>query len=578
MSSPADAIYNLFQSSESQFPIPAPYYTLSVGTFDAAAGTFKGLTTSVVFNPEPLEHLANQKPINPAAKFQGAVNIAVSINAQWKETVTTTPAPKVPLAPVLLQFAIINASSPWSVTAAGTTISGPATQTTLTVGVWDAASVTWRLQCRSASHSDRLMFQRPVGISDFGVGAFTIPVVPVSIVYAPPADSLNKSVATYTQGQTIGTTVDNSFAADSSQTVPDGSAQYVGPQVFSAGLSAISTALTLAKVGSAAAEAATFASGAAILGIVSEQFGKYSATSTSGITDLTDTQMTVTQTITDTVSTLANAGGPGSGDVISFYKNVRMVWSLLSGQFQLIPLDFTVVSFSAAGMVKNLTTLGISAANAQLLLDLDPFVAGGPEVDLPADRFTYHETVEYGFGTTLPTTVTTTRDTKTTTTQKSYTTNTEDWEPGPIFQLLGLGGKDSVTTTVSNATGTDVSSVITLSANLVSGPTDHFVVNVWYDNLFGTFAFQQSTPSATPLLQGSGATPGQVVTLTAGTKIFRTVADQTGKYAFSAPTIPAGSAMLSMGTQAPKSVQIGPSVIKPVIKPVIIKPVVSPKP
>ena len=127
--------------------------------------------------------------------------------------------------------------------------------------------------------------------------------------------------------------------------------------------------------------------------------------------------------------------------------------------------------------------MGISAANAQLLLDLDPFVAGGPQTNLPTDRFVLKETLEYGFGTVLPTTVTTTRDTKTTTTQKNYTTSTEEWQPGPIFQLLGFGGKDSVTTTVSNATGSDVSSVITLSATLVSGPTDHFLVNVWYDNL-----------------------------------------------------------------------------------------------
>ena len=191
-----------------------------------------------------------------------------------------------------------------------------------------------------------------------------------------------------------------------------------------------------------------------------------------------------------------------------------------------------------------------------MLLDLDPFVSGGPQAQLPADRFALQEIWEYGFGTIIPKSVSMTRDTKTTVTEKSYTTTTDEWDPGPIFQLLGFGGKDQTTTTVSNATGSDVSLTIAMSATLVSDPTDHFIVNIWYDNLFGTFAFQEVAPPASPMFQGSGAATGQIVTLTAGGKIFGTVADKNGHFSFHAPSIPAGSAMLSIGTKSAKPVMI----------------------
>ena len=549
MSTAADTIYQLIKSNETHFPIPAPYVTINVGTFNASSGVFSGLTTKVEVDPEPMEHGPKQKPVNPAPRFQGAEWVSVTIDAKWRRTTTSVPAPVVPLAPVMLQFAIANAASAWSVNVNGIIVNAPATQTTLTVSVWDAAMATWSVQAGANSHKDTLRIQRPAGAVGFGVGAFTIPVLPVTIVYAPPADSLNKSVATYIQGQTVGTTVTTSFGTDTSSTAPNAETEYGGLADFKAGLDTLSQFLGLFKESEA---------GGKIVGDISSQLGKFSSTVQKGITDLTDTSMTVTQTTTNTISTIASAGGPGSGDVMHFYKDVKMAWSLLHGQFTLTPLAFVETFFPVGGMQKNLGTLGISAADAQLLLALDPFVAGGAQADLPADRFAFQETWEYGFGVGIAQQLSITRDTKTTITEKNYTTDTTEWDPGPIFQLLGFGGKNQTTVTLSNATGSDVSSVVTLNANLVSGPQDHFVVNVWYDNLFGTFAFQQGQPSLTPRFQGSGVPPAQHVTLTAGGKVFRTVADPKGQFVFRASTIPAGAAVLAIGSQPGKPVTIAP--------------------
>ncbi len=544
MSTQAIALYNLIKSNESKFPLPAPYFIVNVGNLNALAGTFTGLTTTVDFDPEPIEHSPTQRPTNPAPKFVGVQWVSIEINPKWQRTTTSTPAPKVPLAPVLLQFEITNATCPWNVTANGTTLSAPATQTSLTVSIWDAATVEWTIQCGSKSHSDKIMFQRPAGVSDFGVGAFTIPVIPVTIVYAPPADSLNKSVATYMQGSTVGATVTNSFGAESTSTVP----QYTAASDFKAGLDTLSKILTIAKDNTASA----------VVGLISQQIGTISNTATNGISDLNETQMTVSQTTTSGISTVTTAGGPGAGDVFHFYKNVMMAWSLQSGQLSLTPIGFIQAVHTAAEIRNNLAAVGISAEDAQLLLSLDPFVSGGAQAALPTDRYTYQQTWDYGGGVTLPSTASTTRDTKTTATNKSYTTTTSSWDPGPIFQLLGFGGKTTTTITVSNAVGSDVSSTVTLNATLVAGPQDHFVVNVWYDNLFGTFAFQEVAPAPSARLQGNGASADDAITLTTGGETFKTVADANGQYTFRAPNIPAGVAMLAVGKQSAKQVMVTP--------------------
>ena len=79
----------------------------------------------------------------------------------------------------------------------------------------------------------------------------------------------------------------------------------------------------------------------------------------------------------------------------------------------------------------------------------------------------------------------------------------------------------------------------------MSGPDDYFVINIWYDSLFGTFAFQPVEPRATPRLTGSDAKPGQEVVLEAGGLQFRTVAGPDGSYQFRAPGIPAGQVTLT---------------------------------
>ena len=84
----------------------------------------------------------------------------------------------------------------------------------------------------------------------------------------------------------------------------------------------------------------------------------------------------------------------------------------------------------------------------------------------------------------------------------------------------------------------------------MSGPQDWFVLRVLYDNLFGTFAFDQLVPAATAKLTGKGSKPAEEVVLQVAGKVFRTVTDKNGTFRFRAPGIPSGPATLTVGGQA----------------------------
>jgi phage baseplate assembly protein gpV len=563
-----DQLYQQITQFQGIIPIPSPFVTINVGTFDAVTAKWTGLTTTVATDPEPMQHEPDQHPTNPAPRYEGDRYISVTINAKWQATTTVVPAPIVQIAPVLLQFTMANTSGPWSVTVNGFTQSAPAGQNTITCNVWDRTIITWSIDVGGRPHADGLRIQRQAGIPLYG--AFTIPVIPIAIVYAPPADSQKKSTATYGTSDSIGTSVSYDFSVDSSQT---NEPVWVDGAAFKAFLSVVADALGVAG---AAAAADGSAAGAAAAKTTAGQLTSASKDITSIgslLPSLTDTNqqgtvnesgstVTVTYTQSTALGTTAAGGGPGVGDNIIFYKNVLVAWAYTDGVWQLFPFSAGFTTVTAALLQSQPTQIGISSADAQILLSLDPFVAGGPSASLPSDRFTIpagapNGSITYGGGTTYTNSFSTVRDVKETTTTKTYTTDTSSFSPGTLLEMFGVSPQTSkTTTTLTNAVGSDVSSTVSLSVNLVSGPSDLFTIVIWFDNLFGTWAFQQLATTAQPLVSGQGAQPGEVVKLEAGGQVHLSVADSKGNYEFRAANIPPGNAQLSLQGKAPTTVQV----------------------
>ena len=124
------------------------------------------------------------------------------------------------------------------------------------------------------------------------------------------------------------------------------------------------------------------------LSSISSDLGTATQTEQTGAVEGNGSSLTVITTNTRNISSNTKGGGPGVGDVIVFYKNMRVAWAYEDGQLQLCPFGHTYVTVTAAFLQNNLSTLGISSSDQQNLLSLDPFVAGGPSASLAPDRFT----------------------------------------------------------------------------------------------------------------------------------------------------------------------------------------------
>jgi hypothetical protein len=403
-----DDLYNLIKNSESQIPFPAPYFTVDVGAFDASTGSFSGKTTTVRHDPEPVPHGPNQHPVQPQASYEGEFWVSIQIDENWQRTITQTPAPTVPLAPVMLKFSVVHPNGAgWSVTVNGTTVSAPASQASLSIDIWDYPIAQWEVSSGNQSYKDTIMPQRPQGSigAQGAVGGFTLPVLPVAIVYAPPADSLGQSTASYGQAETIGATSTFDLKNDSATTGPDLDTEYSdlgtfktfldlmtkGVQEDSSDLSAAAASANSAGQTSAATDFASSASSAGVLLVVLQQIsaaiGEASSETTNGITDITHEEMTAIVTTGNGLATSAKIGGPGVGDSLQLLTNVKVAWALYKGQLRLAPIWNGTLTVSAALMEQSPATTGLSPELIPLLLGLDPFVAGNGTGTLPPDRF-----------------------------------------------------------------------------------------------------------------------------------------------------------------------------------------------
>jgi hypothetical protein len=557
-------LYNQIKSLESVFPLPIDYVTVNVGTFDASTGVFQGLTTSIEKDPEPIEHGPGQHPVNPKPRFIGESWVSITIDASWHETITTVAAPKVGLAPVLLKFSIVNNNGgAWSVEVQGRVVPVGPGQSSVTVNIWDTTAAPWSIFSGNVSYTDRLMIQRAPN-QIVGAGAFTIPALPLSIVYAPPADAAKLSKASYQESASIGTTSSFQWTNDSNTSSPWFMSQTLSGlkdlQSILNGLSAVFSHgnATDKEIGQ------TFDQ-------ISKGIGTISGTETIGTVSQDGFSLTITESKTQTIFAETKAGGPGAGDAIHYLRDAKFIWLMSGGQFRIALMGGIYVSLSAsylAANANNQQATGLPPEVVQQLLAINPFVAGGSMVQLPSGRFEDIDSqvqgpFEYGGGQTLTGSYTKTFTTTETRSHSDYTVHSQDFNAGWLAQLFGQGSAGLKTTlTFTQAAGTTTTSTQSINWELHSGLSERFVVEVWRDRLFGTFAFRQEPVSSSARLQGVAKGPDgkplikQSAKLTAGGRTYFTVTDEAGHYAFFARNIPAGQASLSIGNQPQNTVLV----------------------
>jgi hypothetical protein len=393
-----------------------------------------------------------------------------------------------------------------------------------------------------------------------GMGAFTLPAVPMAIVYAPPQGKLAKNTVSYQDMTTYTRTVTTSVAT--STTTKTAQAYSVGDLI---GKATAAIGMVAAVVGTGGAGAAGGASvagalsqlGAALFGpakdandSTADATKQLQATATlmGGILNAVDDSPTTTASGTITTQddhslTLAvsdmsqfqsEAGrGPGEGDRIVYMRNVKVVWMAVNGDVGIHILGYDGIGANAVDNLRaeaaslaagGTPQLGLEASTIASLLSQDPLVPGrrsvlgdvgihlGPAVIAPPRYVPAEPPARSGSGTggsgdSFSVTYDTTVDDKQS--QTSTHTQVTDLKPGWADVLFGASDNTETTTTVvlTNTASTDTKTEDKITSTFTffsTGADDPYDVKIFHDRTFGTYAILSAD---SPLLMGSSVGP-----------------------------------------------------------------------
>jgi hypothetical protein len=589
-----DGRYQAIKYLEGCLSIPATNLTVNVGTFNAGTGTFQlasGIApqTITVKIPEAGDSHGNTKPVltaeafNYAAAGANAVNITLSFQSATGAPIQASvkPANDVTATPNLICGAG-DKNCPWPATALPANWTGSGSPANVNVGT--ATNVVFTLVSGGKTYNGYLRILRPPVI---GVGAFTIPVLPVTIIYAPPQDQNGQSKNTNAYTSTINhvVAVSSALSLDNSTKSPGttdwNGAPYADPYAVSKNMTDIGKNLP-SGVGT------MFGAVGTEVGILQKVFGSVSYTGSEGTTIQQNQSLTVTDSTSDQITT-GTSGGPGLDDMFVYLFNVKVAWVVLNGKVQLTMLGYdrgqktgkALLAYKDSHTVTDCvvgpdghTQHCFTPDGAKALLSLDPFTASlvntpytsntqipVSQTSLPAPRFAAASceikdlTGSDGNWKTSYTHTVTQQDQSTTTTFSQYAMDsTAGWaaysgDPGVIDQTQTLTTKVTNTVTMGNQVGNQ------FSASASFNPQgDPFAVESCFDSTFGGFAFLPLAVTAQPTYSGNlsfppGTTPilGQEVSVqVAGTR-YTTRTDAKGHYEFHIASLPQGPATLTVG-------------------------------
>jgi hypothetical protein len=395
-----------------------------------------------------------------------------------------------------------------------------------------------------------------------GMGAYTMPVVPVAIVYEPPQDMNKKNTVTYTEVKSVGTTIKSSVSTEDSTTVP----AYYGydeAKDLGNGISALST--TMGTTAPMFGPAAPYMAGlAVILKLISTGLGNHTVTDTDDTKVQSDHTVTVTCAETDVYPTTLHQG-PGLGDRILTRINAHVAWlANPDGGITLYVLPgSTRKSFPVSQLLSDLAAPSVQPSSRldretiQALVNLDPFAAGGPDAELPEPRFCKEASWEVNWENEKhQVTHTVTQDDLIT--AVNFKTRAEDQTPG-WMAFFGVGITEEKhskhTLTCSGSRSVSIGESVTIAVEFYANADAHetYRIQSYYDRVFGTFAFKRAPLSSNPAISGtvvdaSGQPAArQLATLEIGGRKYSTLTDRQGHYTLRASDIPAGAGSLTVG-------------------------------
>jgi hypothetical protein len=559
-----------------QITLPEPQATVTMGTIHLDMGTFTWalptLIQTTVTPPGPGQKtntitkvtvgVVSTKAVDLRLRFE--VTKPVSPTPATPVPVTATAASEVRLAPDAILgtgFLLNNGASitPWP------TVSSTETEITVDAGLVSSAAIpnqhnitppvttfaaTINIQSHPAIELKFFVLRPPV----IGMGAFTIPALPMTIVYAPPQGKLDKNTATYSNAQTVSRTVTTSIS--SANSTKQAQAYTAGDLIGKLAGAITAVAAVVGTDGAAAGGGASVAGALSELGTAlfgpAKDANDSTASATKQISGELNLLSTVLNGLDDTISSqtstvttendhsitltttnldqwAAESGlGPGVGDRIVYLSNVKVVWMAVNGEVGIHVLGFDGFGANSAQDLlqeeQSLASgkpprLGLDLDTIKSLLSQDPLVetarstlgagvgppAVGPPRFVPANPAGHKGsgTGASSGGDVVQASFDTATDDKQTTTNSQ--TNITDAKPGWLSVLFGADNVETTTTSVLTSTqSVDDKSDDKVTATVTffsEGADDPYNVLLFYDNTFGTYAILDVNSS---LLVGNG--------------------------------------------------------------------------
>ena len=583
--------YNQIKNLENggQLTLPQPQETITLGTIDPAKGTFDFTAPTIqqttVIPPHPPVRTNTIINVTVGVVATKAVDLLLKFNVVPKPLLTEARVAVTSTAVSGASGTNGSGSSVASVAArnlgvrgnlgnvfgisSGVTITGfptvSSTATEIIVNAGMAASaaiqnapnmtpavtkfgLTINIPSKPSIDINVMILRPPV----LGMGAFTIPALPMAIVYAPPQGKQAKNTMTYsdtvTLTRTVSSSVTNSTNTKSVQayspadligkvtgaiamvvavvgTGGAGAGAGAGAGGLAGALGGVLTALVGTGGGAKEANMSTVdavklaSSELSLVGGILNSVDSSNSTQSDTVTAQTDRSMTLTISNMSLFGSQAGLG-PGVGDRIVYMKNVRVVWMAVNGEVGIHVLGFESVGANSVTDLQQEQTaltngaaprLGLDLATIQELLNYDPLTAkrsvviralGAPIIGPP--RFVpSHPPGKNGSGTAsggdqIQVTFDVSTDLKQTTSHVQ--TSITDVKPGWVSVLFGGSNTATTTTTtfttsqsIDNKSDDKLTSTLTLFSQ---GADDPYDVRIFYDCTFGTYlALDANSPA-----------------------------------------------------------------------------------
>lgn len=532
-----DAIKNL--ETNNVLSLTKEPETILAGTFEPGTGGFQFAVPTMLITEPVQPDDPDRNPLPPGGGTHGTgTGHHPQQPVQYPAGVVTTNSADLKLefqlagAPLSYDFSFRVGLFPWATIVAGQT------SAIVDVGSWTSTAgdqpstltVSWPTATHTATI--HLVVKRPPTF-----GAFTIPVVPLAIVYAPPPGTQNKNYAEYTSTSASSTKISTTVGSDTTTTQKTATAyttnDFIGKitQLLDS-ISTFGTSLPDDQSSATILDIKSWTSGLDLASQLLQAFVPDETSSDStAVTTTDDHDLLTTDTSAITFGTPAGLG-PGAGDRFIYLRNVRAAWLISDGL-----LDFTVLghdgirAFSgeqllddaramgptvlggvmappevetpavlgAAKIVHPFPTVGpttnLDGGSLRMLLHLDPFAMSQSPV-LAGPRFIPNDDPTTGGSGTDPggdvlnvSHQVTSTDTTTSTTVNLHIS---DYKPGWLVALFGgnQSQESQLSGTFTQGKVTSQDETVSANVHIFAGPNDPpYLFGVYYDRLFRTLAF-----------------------------------------------------------------------------------------